>query len=300
MPMNTPPAPAQLSARPAAELDLGCHLSIANGLPATYDLAIELGITCVQVFTRNPRGGSRREIKDAELDLAAERRAASGVRTLIAHIPYTVNLASPRDSAYEFACDVMHADLRHADRMGAQYVVVHPGSHVDGGVDAGTRRIIAALQQTLEGYNGKAMLLLEAMAGGGSCIGGTPEELGTIMRGLDMDQRVGVCLDSCHLFAAGWDLRSASGVDDCLAAFDAAVGIDRLRCMHLNDSLKPLGSHLDRHARIGQGELGEAGICAVVTHPFMSRLPMCLETPVDDWPEYAPEILAVRRIAMTH
>ena len=134
------------------------------------------------------------------------------------------------------------------------------------------------------------------LAGGGSCIGGTPGELRAILDGLDGDDRVGVCLDSCHLFASGYDLRTRAGIDDCLAGFDDAVGLHRVACLHLNDSLKPLGSHLDRHARIGRGELGKAGIRAIVTHPFLSRLPMCLETPVGDWPEYADEIRAVRRL----
>jgi deoxyribonuclease-4 len=282
---------------PAVPLDLGCHLSIAKGLPATFDSARKVDATCVQVFTRNPRGSSQREVDDAEIATAKTRRAAAGVRTLVAHIPYTVNLASPRAHAWDFARQVLHADLRAADRMGAQFVVVHPGTHVGDGLDAGLLRIVDAVGHALEGYDGAALLLLEGMAGGGSCIGGTPEELARILDGLHGDPRVGVCLDSCHLFAAGWDLRTPAGVDACLAAFDAAVGLDRVRCLHLNDSLKPLGSHLDRHARIGKGELGEAGIRSVVTHPFLSRLPMCLETPVDDWPDFAEEIRAVRELA---
>ncbi len=281
----------------AGTLDLGCHLSIAKGLPATFDLARKVKATCVQVFTRNPRGSSRREVDDAEIADAKARRAIAGVRTLIAHIPYTVNLASPRAHAWAFARQVLHADLRAADRMGADFVVVHPGTHVGEGFDAGLHRIVDAVGHALDGYDGKALLLLEGMAGGGSCIGGTPEELAAILDGLKRDRRVGVCLDSCHLFAAGWDLRTPAAVAACIAAFGSIVGLDRLRCLHLNDSLKPLGSHLDRHARIGQGELGDAGIRSVVTNPFLSRLPMCLETPIDDWTDSAAEIRAVRALA---
>lgn len=289
--------PAAVPPAPAPGLDLGCHLTIAKGLPTTFDLAAKVGATCVQVFTRAPRGGGQRTVDDAEVARAAARRAAAGVRTLVAHIPYTVNLASPKPHAWDFARQVLHADLRHADRLGADLVVVHPGTHGGEGFEAGRRRIVEAVGHALDGYRGRAVLLLEAMAGGGSCVGGTPAELGALLDGLDRDPRVGVCLDSCHLFAAGWDLRTREGADACVAAFDAAVGRDRLRCLHLNDSLKPLGSHLDRHARLGRGHLGEAGIRTVVTHPVLAALPMCLETPVDDWPEYADEIAVARRLA---
>lgn len=285
------------AAGPASPLNLGCHLSIAKGLPAMYDQALQVGATCAQIFTRNPRGGARRSIDDAELAQAATRRAAAGVKTVIAHIPYTVNPASPRQNALDFARMVLREDLRHADRLDAQFVVFHPGSHVDSGVQAGTRRIVETIRHALDDYDGQAMLLLEGMSGGGSEIGGSPEELRAILDGLDGDPRVGVCLDSCHLFAAGWDLRTRDGIDRCLRAFDQAVGLDRIRCLHLNDCKSPLGSHKDRHAKIGQGELGEEGIRQVVTHPFFATLPLCLETPVDDWPEYEAEIAAVRRLA---
>ncbi len=277
-------------------LELGCHLSIAKGLPTMYDQAAKVGATCAQIFTRNPRGGAQRTIDDDELARAAIRRAAAGVRTVIAHIPYTVNPASPRPQALEFARMVLHDDLRHADRLGAQFVVFHPGSHVDAGVEAGTARIVETVRLALDGYDGDAIPLLEGMSGGGSEIGGTPEELRAILDGLDGDPRVGVCLDSCHLFAAGWDLRTRDGVDRCLEAFDRVLGLDRVRCLHLNDCKTPLGSHKDRHAKIGQGEIGADGIRAIVTHPFFAALPLCLETPVDDWPEYADEIDAVRRL----
>lgn len=277
-------------------LDLGCHLSIAKGLPAMYDQALAVGATCAQIFTRNPRGGARREVDDAELAQSATRRAAAGVRTVIAHIPYTVNPASPREHALEFARMVLRDDLRHADRLGAQFVVFHPGSHVDAGVAEGTRRIVETVRLALDGYDGDAMLLLEGMSGGGSEIGGTPDELRAIVDGLDGDRRVGVCLDSCHLFAAGWDLRTRDGIDRCLDAFDRALGLDRIRCLHLNDCKSALGSRKDRHAKIGEGELGAEGIRQVVTHPFFATLPLCLETPVDDWPEYQAEIAAVRRL----
>lgn len=280
-------------------LDLGCHLSIAKGLPAMYGQALQVGATCAQIFTRNPRGGARREVGDTELTQAATRRAEAGVRTVIAHIPYTVNPASPRPQALEFARMVLREDLRHADRLGAQWVVFHPGSHVGEGVAAGTRRIVETVRLALDGYAGDAMLLLEGMSGGGSEVGGTPEELAGILDGLDGDPRVGVCLDSCHLFAAGCDLRTRDGINRCLDAFDRAVGLDRVRCLHLNDCKSALGSRKDRHARIGEGELGAEGIRAIVTHPFFAALPLCLETPVDDWPDYAGEIAAVRRLAVT-
>jgi deoxyribonuclease-4 len=279
-----------------ADLDLGCHLTLTKGAPAAMDMARDLGATNLQVFTRNPRGGARRDLPDEEVEEGKVRRRERGIRTLIGHIPYTVNLASPRDSAYEFARMVIHADLRWAARLGVDVLVVHPGSHVDSGVDAGIKRIVIAIRQALEGYEGGTALLLEGMSGQGSEIGGTPEELACVIDGLGGDPRVGVCLDSCHLFAAGWDMTTPEGVDAAIKAHSSAVGVERIRCLHLNDSFSEMGSHRDRHARIGQGKLGEAGIRAVVTNPVLSRIPLCLETPVDDYPEYADEIMAVRRI----
>ncbi len=277
-------------------VNLGAHLTISTGLPQAMAACREIGADNFQFFTRNPRGGKQRAMPDAEITAGREQRATLGVRTLIGHFPYTVNLASPRPEAYEFARDTLRADLRWGDRMGADVLVVHPGSHVGDGVDAGTERITAAVNNALEGYDGQTYLLLETMAGQGSEIGQSPAELRAIMVGCGWHPALGVCLDSCHLFAAGFDLRTPAGVDAMVQAFAETVGLERLRCLHLNDSKAPVGSHKDRHELIGRGELGPAGIRAVVTHPFLRTLPICLETPVGDYREYSAEIQAVQAL----
>lgn len=272
---------------------LGAHLTIAGGLPAAMELCHKVGGNAFQFFTRNPRGGAQRQVTDQEVAEGQQRRAELGVQALVGHFPYTVNLASPSPKAYAFARDTLYSDLRWGDRIGADVLVVHPGSHVGEGVEAGIRRIVDAVRHALEGYSGRTRLLLEAMAGQGSEIGHDPAHLRAILEGCDWHPALGVCLDSCHLFAAGFDLRTPEGVDAMVEAFDKAVGLDRIGCLHLNDSKYGLGSHKDRHERIGQGHLGPAGIRAVVTHPFLRTLPICIETPVNDVLEYAGEIRAV-------
>ncbi len=277
-------------------LNLGCHLSIAKGLPKMYEMAALLGATCAQVFTRNPRGGKRREIEDAEIEQANALRQQNGFKTLICHIPYTVNPASPRNEVWAFAKQVLRDDLRHADRFGGDFVVFHPGSHVNSGLEAGISRIVETIKVALDDYDGHAILCLEHMAGGGSLIGSDPTELAAILEALNWDERLGICIDTCHLFAAGFDVRTKEAIDATLEQFDRTVGVGRIKCVHLNDSLTPLGSKKDRHALIGQGELGVAGIKAVVTHPVLSKLPLCLETPVERDTDYAAEMDAVRAL----
>lgn len=280
-------------------MNLGAHLTISDGLAAAMELCRSIGADNFQFFTRNPRGGKQRAMTDGEIAEGRARREALGVRSLIGHFPYTVNLASPKPDAYGFARDTLRADLRWGDRMGADVLVVHPGSHVGEGVAAGIERIIAAVRHALEGYSGRTCLLLETMAGQGSEIGQSPAEIRAILEGCDWHPALGVCLDSCHLFAAGFDLRTPAGVNEMVEAFARAVGLDRIRCLHLNDSKAPVGSHKDRHELIGKGELGADGIRAVVTHPFLRTLPICLETPVNDYPEYAGEIKAVQALVYT-
>ena len=281
------------------DLDLGAHLTIAKGIPQGMDLAKQLGATCFQFFTRNPRGGRQREITKDEIAQGHARREATGLRTLIAHLPYVVNPASPDDRMWEFARGIVHDDLRLADAIGASAVVLHPGRHVGSGVVEGTARIAKLLRAALKGYHGRASLLLEAMAGQGSEIGSEPGELAAIVDACDGHPALGVCLDSCHQFSRGYDLRTPDGVDAMVRAFEAALGPGRLRCLHLNDCKVPLGRRLDRHQLVGQGHLGLDGIRAVVTHPLLATLPMCLETPVDDLHEYAGEIEKVRELTRT-
>ncbi len=276
---------------------IGAHLTIAGGLTAAFELAHSIGGDTFQFFTRNPRGGRQREMPDSEIAEAAAARERLGIRALVGHFPYTVNLASPKPHAYEFAVQILKADLRWGDRMGADVLVVHPGSHVGEGDEAGIARIVAAIAQALDGYTGRTRLLLETMTGQGTEIGWRPEHHRAIFNGLGWPKALGICMDSCHLFAAGFDLRTSDGVEQMLAQWDAAVGLERVGCLHLNDSKVGLGAHKDRHELLTRGHLGLDGIRNVIRHPFFQGLPVCIETPVGEHAAFAGEIALARELA---
>lgn len=278
---------------------IGAHLTIAGGLVSAFQLAHSIGGSTFQFFTRNPRGGAQRAMPDSEIAEAAAVRERFGIKALVGHFPYTVNLASPKANAYEFAVQTLYNDLRWGDRMGADVLVVHPGSHVGEGEEAGIGRIVAAIAHALEGYQGRTRLLLETMSGQGTEIGWRPEHHRAIFEALGWPKALGICMDSCHLFAAGFDLRTSAGVDAMLQEWDDAVGLDRVGCLHLNDSKVGLGAHKDRHELLTRGHLGVEGIQSVITHPFFQQegLPICIETPVGEHAGFADEIALVRSLA---
>lgn len=276
---------------------IGAHLTIAGGLVQAFELAQSIGGSTFQFFTRNPRGGKQREMPDSEIAAATEAKERLGIRALVGHFPYTVNLASPKANAYEFAVQTLHADLRWGARMGADVLVIHPGSHVGEGVEAGIDRIVAAIANALEGYTGRTKLLLETMTGQGTEVGWDSAHHRAILERLGWPAAVGVCMDSCHLFAAGFDLRTPDGVEMMLETWDRAVGLDRVACLHLNDSKVPLGGRKDRHELLTKGHLGLDGIRNMIRHPFFQRLPICIETPVGDYAGFAGEIALARELA---
>lgn len=276
---------------------IGAHLSIANGLPTAFKRSNEIGGSTFQFFTRNPRGGKQRAMPDSEIAEAEQIKDELGIKALVGHFPYTVNLASPKPQAYAFAKETLRADLRWGQRMGADVLVVHPGSHVREGEEAGIGRIIEAIAYALEGYTGKTKLLLETMSGQGTEIGWRPEHHRAIMEGLGWPEAVGVCMDTCHLFAAGFDLRTPDGVKAMLEEFDQAVGLERIGALHLNDSKTPLGSRKDRHELLTLGHLGAEGIGSVLQNSFFHNIPICIETPVQEYQDYAGEIAIARELA---
>lgn len=276
---------------------IGAHLTIAGGLPEAFRLAQSVGGSTFQFFTRNPRGGKQREMPQAEIDEANRIKEALGIRALVGHFPYTVNLASPKENAYEFARETLRADLRWGARMGADVLVVHPGSHVGEGVEAGIARIVDAIAFALDGYEGHTKLLLETMTGQGTEVGADPAHHRAVFEGLGWPEQLGVCMDSCHLFAAGFDIRTPEGVAETLRIWDEAVGLERIRCLHLNDSKVDLGARKDRHELLTKGYLGEGGIASMIRHPFLRTLPIVLETPVGDYPNYTEEIQLALRLA---
>ncbi|HHV93587.1 MAG TPA: deoxyribonuclease IV [Firmicutes bacterium] len=276
---------------------IGAHLTIAKGMPAAVELAKSIESNAFQFFTRNPRGGKARLLEAAEIEEFRRSRLQAGIKCVVGHMPYTINLGANRPDIHAFAKETLLTDLERFAAAEVDFVVVHPGSHVGDGIDAGIARICDALAFVLERYNEKKpMLLLETMAGHGTEVGKNPEELREIFTRLNWPENMGVCLDSCHLLAAGYDLTTTEGIDRFLEEFDTVLGLERMKLMHLNDSKRELGSHIDRHAKIGEGALGMEGVQAVVTHPVLGKLPFILESPVDDYLEYGDEIQKVLRL----
>jgi deoxyribonuclease-4 len=274
-------------------LHIGCHLSSSDGFLAMGQEALRLGADTFQFFTRNPRG-SRAKAIDPE-DAAALRAllAAHSFAPLIAHAPYTLNPCSAKADTRQFARETMADDLRRMEFLPGQLYNFHPGSHTGQGTETGIAEIAALLNEILTPEQ-TTTVLLETMSGKGTEVGGRFEELREILDRVTLADKIGVCLDTCHVSDAGYDL--AGDLDGVLTEFDRVVGLSRLRAVHLNDSLNAPGSHKDRHARIGAGCIGQDALNRVVRHPALQSLPFCLETP-NDTAGYADEIARMRAAA---
>ena len=271
-------------------LHIGCHLSSSKGFAAMGRQALELGADTFQFFTRNPRGS---RAKDLDADDAAALVTLLGERSfapIVAHAPYTLNLCGAKEENRAFAQETMADDLVRLEHVPGQLYNFHPGSHVGQGIEAGIAFIAQGLNAILR-PDQSTTVLLETMAGKGSEVGGRFEELRAILDRVDLGEKMGVCLDTCHVWDAGYDI--AGDLDGVLTEFDRIVGLERLRAIHLNDSKNPLGSHKDRHERIGEGCIGLEALSRVVRHPALRELPFCLETP-NDLAGYAREIALMR------
>lgn len=284
-----------------AGVRIGAHLSVARGFPAAARDAVRIGADTFQFFSRNPRGGAVRALDGAELEEWEGLRARHALGPLVVHLPYTVNLAAPEDRAWQFAVMVLEQDLPRAAQLGAAFVVSHPGSHTARSAEAdGLARIVRALERggaVLEGIEPgrRPVLCLETMSGQGTELGRTPAQLGALLDALGRPPWLGVCVDACHVFAAGYDLRRPAEVDRLAADLDAAVGLDRVHVVHVNDSKYPCGSRVDRHACIDRGEIGLGGLLHLVEHPAFAGRPLILETPVERAPEgWGEEIRMIR------
>lgn len=267
-------------------LNIGCHLSISNGFEAIGKQALEIGANTFQFFTRNPRGGSARKIEQADVDALKQLMSENGFSQILAHAPYTMNLCSAKPEIREFALNTLKDDLQRMEYLPDNLYNFHPGSHTGQGVEKGTEQIISALNEAMFPEM-NTTVLLETMAGKGSEIGGKFEELKAIIDGVDCNDRIGVCLDTCHVFDAGYDI--VNDIDGVLDKFDRIIGLDRLKAIHINDSMNYLGCHKDRHQKIGEGAIGIDAFKRIVNHPSLKNLPFFLETP-NDIDGYAYEI----------
>ena len=271
-------------------LHIGCHLSSAKGFLAMGKEAVAMKADTFAFFTRNPRGGKAKDIDPADVDaFLAFHREHNFVR-LVAHAPYTMNLCAAKENIRTFALEMLTDDLRRMEVIPGNYYNFHPGSHVGQGIEKGVELIAEHLNQAMFPEQ-TTTVLLETMAGKGSEVGRSFEELRTIMDRVTLNDKLGICLDTCHVWDGGYDI--VTNLDSVLEEFDRVIGIDRLKAIHINDSLNPLGSHKDRHARIGEGCIGLAALSAVTTHPKLCHLPFILETPNDN-EGYAEEIALLR------
>ena len=271
-------------------LHIGCHLSCSNGYAAMGAQALALGADTFQFFTRNPRGGSVKPFDKADADALNAFLSEHGFAPILAHAPYTLNAAAADARVRDFAYRAMREDLERLSHIPHAMLNFHPGSHVKQGVDKGVE-LIAQMLDDVYTPDLPTTVLLEAMAGKGSEVGGRFEELRAIMDTSKAGDRLGVCLDTCHVFDGGYDI--VNHLDDVLEEFDRIVGMKRLRAIHLNDSKNPLGSRKDRHEKIGQGMIGLEAMVRIINHPALRHLPFYLETP-NELDGYAAEIRLLR------
>ena len=271
---------------------IGCHLSSAKGYLHMAKDAVSIDANTFQFFTRNPRGGRAKAIDPKDIAAFAAYAPEHGIERILAHAPYTLNPASDKQQTRDFALMVLAEDLGRMEETPHQLYNMHPGSAVGQPCEVAIAKIADALNQSLLPHQ-TTTLLLETMAGKDSEIGGTFEELAAIIAQVELESHVGVCLDTCHVWDAGYDI--VGDLDGVLEEFDRVIGLDRLHAIHLNDSMNARGSHKDRHARIGEGEIGFKALAAVTNHPKLRDLPFYLETPNPDLAGYAEEIAALRR-----
>lgn len=270
---------------------LGCHLSASKGYAAMVETAHAIGANTFAFFTRNPRGSRARQEDSADAQRAAELLRAYDFGPLVAHGAYTMNLCTAEAEARSHAADVLADDLRRMAALPGNFYNFHPGSHTGRGTEQGIEEISDALRRAMEpGY--PVTVLLETMAGKGSEIGGRFEELKAILDAVGTDS-LGVCLDTCHVYDAGYDI--VGDLDGVLGEFDRVIGLKRLKALHLNDSKNPMGSHKDRHECIGRGSLGLEAFARIVNHPALRDKPMILETP-NELPGYQAEIALLRSL----
>lgn len=272
------------------QLVIGCHLSSSKGYLAMGKTALSIGANTFQFFTRNPRGGKAKAVDPQDAAALMKLAEENNFGPLLAHAPYTMNPCAAEARLLEFAEMVMTEDLQALEYLPGNLYNFHPGSHVKQGAEKGIEKIAAMLNRVL--FAGQhTTVLLETMAGKGSEVGRSFEELAAILDKVHLQDKMGVCLDTCHIFDAGYDI--VNSLDEVLTSFDKLIGLDRLKAIHLNDSLNTLGSRKDRHACIGAGNIGLEALTAVINHPALKNLPFYLETP-NELPGYAAEIKLLR------
>ncbi|MFZ2071848.1 MAG: deoxyribonuclease IV [Halobacteriota archaeon] len=280
-----------------SKVRVGVHVSIAGSVDKAVDRAIEKGCDTFQIFSRNPRGWQIKELAESDSIRFIEKMAQSGISPPVDHMPYLPNLAAPVEDVYDKSVTALIEELRRCDTLQIPYLVTHLGSHRGYGKAVGFSRIIDAINRAFRVVDNDVMLLLENTAGTKNSMGGTFEDIQHIKDNIVRQERIGICFDTCHAFVAGYDLRTEESVNATLLHFDAVIGLEHLKLIHLNDAKAGLNSRLDRHEHIGLGYIGEEGFRAILEDGRISTLPMILETPVDNRRGDVDNIRQVRELA---
>ena len=275
---------------------LGVHVSIAGGLLEAVARAKRLSCTTMQIFSRSPRGGAAPRISKEESERFDAERRRAGIEPLAVHGPYIINLASPETAMWKQSVALYRQEYARAAQLNAQYLVTHVGSHRGRGEAIGIVRVADAMTRTLDGASSSVMILLENTAGSGQGVGYTFEQLAAIRHRVKAKERLGVCLDTAHLFAAGYPIHTEEGLDETLTAFDRAIGLEHLKLIHLNDSKAPFNSRVDRHWHIGEGQIGRDAFRRILHHPRLYDIPCILETPKKTEAEDRRNLATVRRL----
>ena len=274
-------------------LNIGCHLSASKGYVNMAKETIAISGNTFQFFTRNPRGGQAKEINEEDVKKFLEIAKENNFAKILAHAPYTINVCSADENTRRFGIDTMKDDLRRMEYTPNNLYNFHPGSHVSQGTEKGIELIIEALNEILTEEQ-TTTVLLETMSGKGSEVGRTFEEIKTIIDGVKLNHKLGVCLDTCHVYDAGYDI--VNNLDEVINEFDKVIGLERLKAIHINDSKNPFASHKDRHEKIGEGSIGIEAFERIINHPKLKDLPFFLETPQEDLEGYGKEIEILKEI----
>jgi deoxyribonuclease-4 len=275
---------------------IGVHVSIAGSIDEAIDRAAALSCDTIQIFSRNPRGWRSRPLEPGEVKEFKRKRKDNDIRPVLVHIPYLINLATPKDKLWKASIDSYIEDIIRTDTLGAEYFVTHLGAHTGSGEEAGLKRFCQGLNTVIKKTRPKTVILLETCAGQGSSLGYKFEHIRYILDNIK-SKNIGVCLDTCHVYAAGYDIATRQGLEDTLNIFNKVIGLKKLKAIHLNDVKGELGSHLDRHEHIGKGKIRQKGMKRILTHPKLRDLPFIMETPKKSPKDDPMNIKTARRLA---
>jgi deoxyribonuclease-4 len=274
---------------------IGVHVSIAGKIDEAIDRAAALGCETIQIFSRNPRTWRSKPLEAEEVKSFKEKRLQYNIYPVLVHIPYLINLATPKSELWKISINSYIEDIIRTDTLGAEYFVTHLGAHTGSGMDAGLKKFCRGLSAVIKKAKPKTMILLETCAGEGTSLGSRFEHIRYILDNVK-SKNIGVCWDTCHLYAAGYDIKSSKGLNNTIKEFEKKVGLKYLKAIHLNDAKKPLGSKVDRHEHIGEGMIGKDGMRRILNHPKLKVLPFIMETPKGNPEDDLKNIGIVRRL----